>query len=129
MRPVRPAWLIAAALWVVVCAVGFLMPEPWIPDALVEDFDDMAHMAAFAGVVALAGVALPRWVWPVAVVAVALALASEWAQATFTTDRGAQWSDVGADVVGICIGLAIALRVRAEARYTNRRRVASTGRR
>ncbi len=113
----------------VVCAIGLLMPEPYLPDHLMKDFDNLAHVIVFAGVVALWGIALPRWVWLIGAVAVFLAVGSEWAQDAFTDDRGAQRSDVYADVVGIIIGLVIALRVKAARRYANRRRVASTGRR
>ncbi|MGB3541836.1 hypothetical protein [Rubrivirga sp.] len=125
----RRVWLAAAVAWTFAGTVALMLPGDAVPHGLVSSLDDAAHAILFATGVLLWAFALPRWTWTVGLVAVALAVGSEWAQANLAEDRGAQWSDVGSNVIGIAVALAIAVPANAAWRYANRRRMTSTGRR
>ena len=97
-------------LWLAAVAVALVMPSRWIPTGVI-DSDGLAHAVAFAVAVALWTVALPHRVPWVLAAAVVAAAGSEVAQAVFTPNREAGWSDVGANLSGIVLGLAVGLAV------------------
>lgn len=129
MIDIRRGWLVAGALWLLAGVAALLVPESYLPATVGKDVDEAAHAVLFAVGVVLWGFAVPRWTWAVGGLALVAAVASEWAQGALIQSRGAQWSDVQADIAGIAVALVIVVRANAAWRYENRRRVASTGRR
>ena len=110
MSRARGAARALGVVWLALGAALLLVPSRYVPAGVIED-DGLAHALAFAVAVALWIVALPsRGAW-VLVAAVVGAAGSEVAQGTITPSRGAEWTDVAANLGGIAVGLAVGLAV------------------
>ena len=120
MSRLRTLCGLAGAAWIVAGIVAMLLPGEDIPDGIVND-DALAHVVAFAVVVALWLIALPGRAAAVLVTAVLAAGASEVVQATAGVSRSAQWTDLVADATGIGIGLAVGLLASAAVAVWERR--------
>lgn len=113
-------WL---AVLVVTLFIGTLMPDAWRQDIQQASHSPVplsswAHFAVFAGMALLMkSRPLDFSVRSVLLVALALALLSEGLQ-FLTPDRHPRWIDVGIDMSGALLGLALA---RALAAFSSRR--------
>jgi VanZ family protein len=111
----RRYWQIAGLLLMLAVLVGAVMPAIWLwPDRArlavwFADIDKWAHAFAFA-VLALwfAGQYRPQSYWRIAIGLLAYGLLIELIQNSLS-HRQAEFYDVVADVVGIAIGLTLAL--------------------
>lgn len=111
MRALRHsrAWLALWVLALVVVAVGSLLPPSALPEA-PRVSDKLVHVAMYF---VLMAAAVQLFVSRQALLAVALALAGfglllELAQGALTTSRMFEWADVGANTLGVALGLALA---------------------
>ena len=105
----HPTAFWSALAWTLAAAVLFFVPGELIPIPERDATSHMVHIVAFAGGTYLWAHAFPeRRVW-VGLVGLALIGGSEAVQALVVPGRGAQWLDAGADVVGLVLGLILAV--------------------
>jgi VanZ family protein len=117
MLPLRYAfrWQVASAALLVIVLAGALMPAIWLwPDRVrivswFNHLDKWAHFLAFAFLaVWFAGQYRRRSYWRVAAGLVGFGILIELCQ-RLVGYRSAEWLDIGADVVGVVLGLLIGL--------------------
>lgn len=123
----RPA-VAASVLWTVGLALALALPARFVV-GWVWGSDTVLHGIVFAVSAALWASAFPRRRRVVGAALVGLAVVSEVGQGTLLPGRGAEWTDLAANLVGIAAGLAFATGARHVLQPPNRRSVASTGRR
>ena len=116
MLPLRYArhWQAVSALLLLLVLVGAVMPAIWFwPDRVriatwLGGLDKWAHVITFVGLALwFAGQYRPRSYWRIAVGLIAFGFLIEACQ-RLVGYRTAEWSDIGADAIGIIVGLAIA---------------------
>lgn len=117
MLPLRYAlrWQAASAVLLLLVLASAMMPAIWLwPDRVrmagwLEHLDKWAHVLAFVFLaVWFTGLYSRRAYWRVAAGLVGFGVLIEVCQRSVGY-RSAEWLDLGADVVGIAIGLAIGL--------------------
>ena len=117
MLPLRFArhWQIASAILLLVILAAAVLPAVWfLPDRMLlirwlGGVDKWAHAAAFAFLtVWFAGLYPKRAYWRIALGMAVYGVLIELCQGLISY-RSAEWPDLGADVVGIAVGLSIAL--------------------
>ena len=117
MLPLRFAryWQIASAMLLLFILAGAVIPAVWfLPDNVrftswLSSIDKWGHAIAFAFLtVWFAGQYSRQAYWRIAVALFAYGVLIELAQRPLSY-RSSEWLDLGADVVGIMIGLVIAI--------------------
>lgn len=117
MLPLRFArhWQLVSVTLLLIILVAALLPADWfLPDRieLINWFggaDKWAHAAAFALITVWFAGLYPRSAyWKIAIGMLAYGVLIELCQGLITY-RSAEWPDVGADVIGIGVGLLLAL--------------------
>lgn len=117
MLPLRYAlgWQVASAVLLAIVLAGALLPAVWLwPDRVrivswLDHVDKWGHFLAFAFLaVWFAGQYRPRSYWRIAAGLVGFGILIELCQ-RLVGYRSAEWLDIGADVVGIVVGLLVGL--------------------
>ena len=117
MLPLRyaPQWRIASIVLLLAVLFSTLAPAVWFWSDKVQlvswlaNFDKWAHVVTFVILtVWFAGLYRPRSYWRIAVGLTAFGMLIEVGQ-RLVGYRSAEWVDLAADVVGILLGLAIAV--------------------
>ena len=101
--------LLAAALVAVLLGVGAFLPSRIVGD-LISGAGQLQHAIGLGLIGFLVVVALPSWWIPFSVVALVAGGLVEIVQPFF--GRGGQWSDFGANTVGLLVGVSAALLLR-----------------
>ena len=105
----RGLWIALSVILVAAVVYGSLQPDfgPDVP----ANFDKVEHFAAYLGLALwFTGLYARSRYWIVAASLVAFGLAIEAAQDAMNLGRSAEALDMAANVLGVAIGLAIALR-------------------
>jgi hypothetical protein len=117
MLPLRHAirWQVVSVALLLIVLAGALVPTMWLwPDRLrIESWfdhkDKLAHLLTFAVLAVWFVGQYPRHAyWRIATALVGFGILIELCQRTVGY-RTAEWPDIGADIAGIVIGLAIGL--------------------
>jgi hypothetical protein len=109
MRWPKLAGIVLAVVIAVLLGLMAVLPAELV-DAYVSDDGQVQHALGLTMISLLVTVSYPRsWVWVLVLGTVASA-AVELIQPIF--GRGAQWSDLAADVAGLVIGVSAALSIR-----------------
>lgn len=104
-----PAWRLASALLVGVIVLVTLMPQQQLPMA-PNHFDKVEHFAAYGLLAVWFTGLVPRGqYWRVAVGLAVLGVVLEFLQQTMPLGRSGEFLDVVANVLGVAIGVALAL--------------------
>lgn len=117
MLPLRYAlgWQVVSAILLLLVLAGAVMPAVWLwPDRIrienwLDNLDKWAHLLTFAFLaVWFAGQYRRNAYWRIAAGLVGFGILIELCQ-RMVGYRSAEWLDLGADVAGVVIGLAIGL--------------------
>lgn len=116
MLPLRYAglWRLLSGLWVLTVVVAMLAPPGWFGGGeqslpWFAHADKLLHALAFAALAGwFAGLFEPRRYLPLALALAVFGLMIEGAQ-FLVGYRTADWFDIGANTLGILVGLALAL--------------------
>ncbi len=104
----KPGIVLAAVIAVLLGLAAILPAE--LVDAYVSDDGQVQHALGLTMIALLVIVSYPRaWVW-VILLGTVISAAVELVQPIF--GRGAQWSDLAADIAGLAIGVGAALSIR-----------------
>jgi len=108
-------WRIASAILLMIVLIAAVVPAVWFwPDSFdmvkwLRNIDKWTHALTFAFLtVWFAGQYRPRSYWRIAIGLIGFGLLIELCQ-RYLSYRTSEWPDVGADVIGIGVGLIIAL--------------------